>query len=132
MANAKILIVDDDQDMAEALQVTLEDEQYDVITAGDPSDGMEKVRLERPDLLILDVMMETWHDGFEMARAVREDPESKDTSILMLTAVKDKTGIEFRSTAGDPTWLPVDSFLDKPVGSDVILAEVRKLLAVRG
>jgi hypothetical protein len=46
----------------------------------------------------------------------------------MMTAVKDKTGIDFKSTAGDPTWCPVDGFLDKPVDLDVLLAEVRKLL----
>jgi CheY-like chemotaxis protein len=132
MENAKILIVDDDQDLVKALQVTLESNKYTVITAADRAEGMEKVKAEKPDLLILDVMMSTWQDGFEMARELKQDPELENTLILMLTGVQDKTGIEFKSTAGDPTWCPVDGFLDKPVESDVLLAEVKKLLSEKG
>jgi hypothetical protein len=49
--------------------------------------------------------------------------------VLMLTAVENRTGIGFKSTAGDPAWLPVDVFLDKPVEPDVLLSEVKKLLS---
>ena len=129
MENAKILIVDDDLDLTKALKVILESESYSVVTASDQKEGMEKIKAERPDLVILDVMMSTWQDGFEMARELKKDPESKDMLILMLTGVQDKTGIEFKSTAGDPTWCPVDGFLDKPVEFDILLAEVRKLLS---
>ncbi len=129
MENAKILIVDDDQDITEALQAILESEQYTVLTAADKTEGMEKIRTNKPDLVILDVMMSAWQDGFEMARMLKKDPEFKDTSILMLTAVKDRTGIDFKSTAGDPNWLPVDGFLDKPVEPEILLAEVKKLLS---
>ena len=129
MENAKILIVDDDQDITEALQAILESEQYTVLTAADKTEGMEKIRTNKPDLVILDVMMSAWQDGFEMARALKKDPEFKDTFILMLTAVKDRTGIDFKSTAGDPNWLPVDGFLDKPVEPEILLAEVKKLLS---
>ena len=128
MENAKILIVDDDLDLTKALKVSLESENYSVVTASNRTEGMEKIKAERPDLIILDVMMATWEDGFEMARDLKKDSQFKDISILMLTAVKDRSGIDFKSTAGDPTWCPVDSFLDKPVELDVLLAEVRKLL----
>ncbi len=128
MENAKILIVDDDLDFTKALQVTMESQRYIVVTAADRTEGMEKIRAEKPDLLILDVMMSTWQDGFEMARELKKDTEFKDMPILMLTGVKVKTGIEFKSTAGDPTWCPVDGFLDKPVEFDILLAEVKKLL----
>ncbi len=128
MENAKILLVDDDLDFTKAFQTILESEQYAVITAVDRTEGMEKIRSEKPDLVILDVMMSTWQDGFEMARELKKDAELKNIPILMLTGVKDKTGINFESTAGDPTWCPVDGFLDKPVESEILLAEVRKLL----
>ena len=129
MANEKILIVDDDLDLTKALKVTLESENYSVSTASDSIEGMEKVKAERPDLIVLDVMMSTWQDGFEMARELKKNPQFiKNIPILMLTGVKGKTGIDFKSTAGDPTWCPVDGFLDKPVEPDVLLAEVRKLL----
>jgi CheY-like chemotaxis protein len=129
MENAKILVVDDDQDIRDSLQVILEGRQYTVSTAADKTEGMEKVKSEKPDLLILDVMMSSWQDGFEMARELKKDPQFKDIPILMLTGVKDKTGIDFKATAGDPTWCPVDGFLEKPVEPDVLLPEVEKLLS---
>ena len=129
MANEKILIVDDDLDLTKALKVMLESENFSVSTASNREDGIEKVKAEQPDLIILDVMMTTWQDGFEMARELKKDTElAENTPILMLTGVKDKTGIDFKSTAGDPDWCPVDGFLDKPVEPDVLLAEVRRLL----
>ena len=129
MENAKIIVVDDDQDIRDSLQAILEAKQYNVITATDKEEGMEKIKTERPDLAILDVMMATWQDGFEMAREIKADDELKNIPILMLTGVKGKTGIDFKSTAGDPTWCPVDKFLDKPVETDILLEEVSKLLS---
>lgn len=129
MENAKILIVDDDQDIRESLQAVLEKRQYTVTTAADRTEGMEKIKTEKPNLVILDVMMATWQDGFEMARELKKDPQFENMPILMLTGIKDKTGIEFKSTAGDPTWCPVDAFLDKPVDPEMLLAEVEKILS---
>jgi len=129
MANAKIMIVDDDPDYIKVIRAILESEQYTVVTAGDKIEGMEKIRAEKPDLAILDVMMNAWQDGFEMSRQLKKDPQLKNMPVLMLTAVENRTGISFKSTAGDPTWLPVDVFLDKPVEPDVLLSEVKKLLS---
>lgn len=129
MANAKIMIVDDDPDYIDVVKTILEREQYTVVTAGDKTEGMEKIRAEKPDLAILDVMMNAWQDGFEMSRQLKKDPQFKNMPLLMLTAVENRTGIGFKSTSGDPTWLPVDVFLDKPVEPDVLLSEVKKLLS---
>ncbi len=129
MESAKILVVDDDPDFTETLKVVLESKQYSVVTASDRAEGMEKIRTDKPDLVILDVMMSTWQDGFEMSRELKKDPQYKDIPILILTAVKGRTGIGFKSTAGDPTWLPVDGFLDKPVEPQILLAEVKKLMS---
>ena len=129
MANAKIMIVDDDPDYINVVKTILEREQYTVVTAGDKTEGMEKIRIEKPDLAILDVMMNAWQDGFEMSRQLKKDPQFKNMPVLMLTAVENRTGIGFKSTAGDPTWLPVDVFLDKPVEPEVLLSEVKKLLS---
>jgi DNA-binding response OmpR family regulator len=128
MENSKILIIDDDPDLSAALKATLENADYDVVTACDRARGMEAIKRDKPDLIILDVMMSTWQDGFEMAREIKKDAGLKDIRILMLTAVKEKTGIGFKSTAGDAVWLPVDGFLDKPVEPQVLLDEVRNLL----
>ena len=129
MSNAKILVVDDDQDIVSALEVILEASGYDVVTAFEKNEGMEKVRSEKPDLAILDVMMTKWQDGFEMAREIKKDPELKDIPVLMLTGVEGQTGLEFKSAAGDPEWMPVEGFLEKPIEPEVLLAEVEKILA---
>ena len=129
MGKAKILIADDDQDIRDSLQAILEGRQYTVVTAADKTEGMEKIKTEKPDLIILDVMMTAWQDGFDMARELKKDPQFKDMPILMLTGIKDKTGIDFKSTAGDPTWCPVDGFLDKPVEPNILLAEIERLLS---
>ncbi|NQT02393.1 MAG: response regulator [Planctomycetes bacterium] len=129
MANAKIMIVDDDPDYINVVKTILENEQYTVVTAGDKIEGMEKIRAEKPDLAILDVMMNAWQDGFEMSRQLKKDPQFKNMPVLILTAVENRTGIGFKSTAGDPVWLPVDMFLDKPVEPQILLAEVKKLLS---
>jgi DNA-binding response OmpR family regulator len=124
----KILIVDDDIDLSSSLRVVFEHAGYEVQTAASRPEGMEKVRTGQPDLIVLDVMMQTWQDGFEMSRELKRNPEFKQTPILMLTSIEDVTGIEIKSSAGDPTWLPVDAFLDKPATPDTLLATVRNLL----
>ncbi len=128
MKRQKILVVDDDVDLCDSLKVVLEQAGYDTQTAASRTEGMEKIRTQPPDLVILDVMMETWQDGFEMSRDLKRDPRLKDTPILMLTLIEEITGIELKSSAGDPVWLPVDRFLDKPIAPDTLLAEVEKLL----
>ena len=129
MANSKILIIDDDQDLTSALQAVLESNQYSVSVASNPDEGMEKLNAEKPDLIILDVMMTTWQDGFDMARSLKKNAKFKAIPILMLTGIEDKTGLEFKSEAGDEEWLPVEVFLDKPVDPETLLAEVKKLLS---
>ena len=128
MGKAKILIADDDPDIRESLQAFLESQQYTVVTAVDKTDGMEKIRAEEPDLAILDIMMSTWEDGFEMSRELKKDPQFKDMPIIMLTGIKSETGIDFKATAGDPTWCPVDAYLEKPIEPDILLAEIAKQL----
>ena len=127
----KILVVDDDQDIRDSLRAVLESQQYSVMTAADFEEAKEKMKTEKPDLFILDVMLNTRKDGFDISRALKNDPQFKNTPILMLTGVKQQTGIDFKVMAGDPTWCPVDGFLDKPVKPDILLAEVERLLTGR-
>lgn len=128
MAQKTILIVDDDDDICLSVKTLLESQNYIVETASTKEEGLAKFLSVKPDLAILDVMMTTWQDGFELSRQLKKDPDLKDTPILMLTGVENKTGFEFKSAAGDEEWLPVEGFLDKPVEPEVLLAEVEKLL----
>ena len=128
MKKQKILIIDDDADLRDSLKAVLEKADYAAVTAGSRSEGMAKFGDEEPDLVVLDVMMETWHDGFEMARELKSDPQARQIPIVMLTSIEKRTGIDVKSSAGDPSWLPVDAFLDKPVAPETLLAEIRRLL----
>lgn len=128
MEKRRILIVDDDVDLSSSLRVILERAGYDALTASSRSEGMRKIRYEQPNLIILDVMMETWQDGFEMSRDLKGDPQLRDMPILMLTSIEEWTGIEVKPSAGDPVWLPVDAFLSKPISPDTLLTTVRNLL----
>ncbi|MBN1127001.1 MAG: response regulator [Sedimentisphaerales bacterium] len=129
MQEAKILIIDDDPDISEAMTVVLESKNYQVSIARNSREGMDRIQDDKPDLIILDVMMDTPQEGFTMGRQLQENPETKDIPVLMVTAVKEKTGLDFKAEAGDDTWLPVDDFIDKPVKPQVLLEKVAKLLS---
>lgn len=122
----KILIIDDDPDITEGMRVVLESENYQVSSAKSGEDGIKKVKQEKFDLVILDVMMETKDKGFEVAREIKK--ENKNTPIIMLTAIKEKLGFDFKEEAGDQDWLPVDDYLDKPLNPQDLISKVENLL----
>jgi len=132
MAQGKILIIDDDPDITEAMMAVLQNRGYEVRTAQDSEEGMERLKQAKPDLIILDVMMRTSQEGFELSRELKNNAQYKDIPILMLTGVTQVTGLDFKAEAGDPAWLPVEEFLDKPVKPDVLLEKVEDLLSARG
>ena len=125
----KILIIDDDPDIVEAMRVVLESRDYQVNSAKSGQEGLKKVKLDKPDLIILDIMMETGDAGFEVAREIKK--EHQDIPILMLTAIKEKTGLGFENEAGDEVWLPVDDYVDKPLKPGELIAKVEALLRKR-
>lgn len=129
MQNAKIMVVDDDPGIRDSVQTILESRQYTVITAADRTEGMEKIKAERPDLLILDIMMSSWLDGLDMSKKLKKDPEFSHMPIIMLTGVREKTGFDLRPRDGGPDWCSADAYLDKPVPADILLAQVERLLA---
>ncbi len=128
MDKKKILIVDDDPDITEAMMVVLETQDYDVSSVANSADAMKQTEQSPPDLIILDVMMDTPREGFVLSRKIKTNPDTKDIPIVMVTSVKDKVGIDFKSVAGDDSWLPVEDFLDKPVPPEVLIEKVAELL----
>jgi DNA-binding response OmpR family regulator len=119
----KILIVDDDPDMVEASRIVLEKDGYSVENAGTFDDGMRKLQETRPDLLILDVMLEEPDDGLRFARQVRR--MGSDLPILMLTSVNRAMGLQIDR---DDEMVPVNEFIEKPVDPVTLSAKVRALL----
>ncbi len=128
----KILVVDDDPDTVEVIRMTLESADYEVISASNSEEGLRRVVAEKPDLIILDVMMDTTTEGFQVSLKLRSPaPDSpyaayRDIPILMLTAIHTTTPLRF---APDADYLPVDEFVEKPISPEGLLAKVGRLLA---
>ena len=125
---AKVLIIDDDPDIVEAMKVVLESKDYQVSSAKNGEEGLKKVRVQKPNLIILDVMMEAVDKGFEVARVLKNDKNYEHIPILMLTAIKERTGLDFKNEAGDEAWLPVDDYVEKPLKPDELILKVKRLL----
>ncbi|MGD9492403.1 MAG: response regulator [Bacteroidales bacterium] len=87
METKKILIVDDDIDVITIIETILKKEGYTVISANDKKEGMKKIREEKPDLAILDVMMTTHYEGFELAKEINDDAELSKMPVLMQTSI---------------------------------------------
>ena len=125
----KILIIDDDIDLVEALRLTLESEGFEVIDAQDGKKGLQKILDEKPDLVLLDVMMGTQDEGFHVAYQIRNQEKSADIPIIMLTAVGQETGFSFDKEK-DEDYLPVDEFIEKPVNPDTLIELVKNNLGL--
>jgi DNA-binding response OmpR family regulator len=123
----KILIVDDDPDMVEASRIVLERDGYSVESASNVEEGLQKLAETKPDLLILDVMMEEPDDGLRFARQARRTGNT--LPILMLTSVNRALGIQI---GRDDEMVPVDEFVEKPVDPATLSEKVKALLAARG
>ena len=123
---SKILIVDDYPDVLEAARLVLEKEGHEIATAVTRAEGMTKIDEFKPDLLVLDVMMEEPDDGFIMAQDLRR--RGQTIPIMMLTSVGTATGFEF---GPDEEMVPVDDFQPKPVDPATFVAKIGRLLSVR-
>lgn len=124
----KILVIDDDPDIVEAMRVILESRNYAVAIAKSGEEGLKMARQEKADLIILDLMMERSDTGFEVARQIRKEKNNASTPILILTAIKEKIGMDFKNDAGDKVWFPVDDYLEKPLKSAELIAKVEAIL----
>jgi len=119
MEKYKILIVDDDIDILTVVSAILGKEGYEVITASDKVEGFKKAWAEKPDLAILDVMMTTHFEGFEMAKEFSENPEFKDMPVMMnssidiLTTTNPSVQQMAREFRKDPNYKELDVLLVK-------------------
>jgi DNA-binding response OmpR family regulator len=121
----KILIVDDDPDIRDAIATVLNG-PYQIEEAGSGDEAKMRLGSFQPDLVILDVMMETNSTGFDLARRIKK--LSAPPKILMLTGVDKEMNIDFKAEAGNPDWLPVDDYLTKPVMPKSLTEKVRALI----
>jgi CheY-like chemotaxis protein len=129
-ATKKVLIIDDDADFAESNRDLLEGCGYDVAVATDGAGGLALARALRPDVVILDVMMTTDTEGFDIARRIREAPDLRHTAVLLVTGIGRELKLRRPPTA-DGTWLPVDGVIEKPIAPKNLLAEIHRVLKAR-
>ena len=125
-----ILIIDDDRDLVHSMRIVLETKPYTIRTAHNGKEGYQRVEEKIPDLIVLDVMMATDTEGFDLAYRLRNQERYRNIPILMLTAFTQKmaeTGADkFQHIMGEE-W-PVNKFLEKPIDPDVLLKTVEELL----
>jgi CheY-like chemotaxis protein len=119
----KVLIIDDDADFVESIENLLEARGYDVVSASNGKDGVETAKKEKPNLIILDVMMTTKDEGFNVARKLNELEEVKGTPVIMVTGVRREMNLPF-GFEPDQTWLPVKEVLEKPIKPETLLKAV--------
>ncbi len=124
MAEKTILLVDDDDVFVEAVSAVLES-RYRVRRAANGTEGLQMIEEERPDLVILDVMMDYLSEGFEVARTLRKDPATADLPIIMLTGVDQVYNVRMEV---DESWVPCERFLEKPVAPGDLLRHIAEVL----
>jgi len=122
---AKILLVDDDREFVAANRLLLEQAGYQVSVAYDGADGLKRARADKADLVIMDIIMGSPEEGFELCRRIRADQTLKASRLLVLTAVGQQFQMAFEP---DGMWLPADRFLEKPIDPDALLREVEEIL----
>jgi len=127
---ADILIIDDDKDLVNTVRIILESRHYEVRAAYNGKDGHAEIEKKIPDLIILDVMMSTDTEGFDLAFKLKNSPHHRDIPILMLSAFPQRMAEQgpesFQHILGE-SW-PVTEFHEKPIDPDELLAAIEDIL----
>lgn len=122
---AKILVIDDDPDFVEATRLVLEKAGHKVISASSGNAGIKRVNEDKPDLVILDVIMDTVLEGLSVSQQIHEAAELRDTPILMVTSIASS---EYASMFPTDEYVHVSAFLSKPVPAAELLRQVDRAL----
>ena len=125
---SKILLVDDDAELQEAVGAVLTTHGYDVIYAPNGSAGYQMAVQEKPDLILLDVMMAHDSEGFEIARQLHESPDTAGIPVIIITGIRKAKGLPFKFEP-DEDWLPEKAVLEKPVKPEALLVAVAEAIS---
>ena len=128
MNRKKILIIDDDPSFLEICSAILEESDYQVYTASSSKEGLEKLVSERPDLLLLDIMMATMDEGLNFATSIRQSEDLSKIPIMIISAQPDAEKGYQRSVDKEMDWISADMFMEKPVNPQDLLHNVRLLI----
>ncbi|MBI4334144.1 MAG: response regulator [Chloroflexi bacterium] len=122
----KILLVDDDLDFIEATRTVLESKPYQVVVAHEGDEGLKKAMTEKPDLILLDVIMPL-KDGFTVAEQLKKDPQLNKIPVVMLTSFAQRKG-ESRVSQAQGMMLDAEDYIDKPVAPQELLSRIDALI----
>lgn len=125
MAEKKVLLVDDDPDITLATQIVLEAHDYQMIAAPNGAAGFEKARQEKPDVILLDVMIEDAGTGLDIARKLRDDQVTAHIPVILMTSIRRADQL-LSSYAPDEPWPNVKGALEKPVEPEVLIKTIKK------
>ena len=123
---SKILIVDDDPDFVEATRIVLEQKGYEVVSAVNGDEGVRSVRVHKPDLVILDVIMSSILDGLNVSQELHRDPDHSNIPIIMVTSI---ANTDYAALFPTDEYVHISAFMTKPVPPDQLLQRVQALLA---
>jgi CheY-like chemotaxis protein len=127
MAGKRIVLIDDDPDVQAALRLMLEPAGYELRSLSTGPEGLAAVREDRPDLILLDIMLSSQSEGFHLAYELKNDEVTSDIPIVMISSIGETLGIDYSQELGSD-YLPVEKFLEKPLTRDVVLSAVREAL----
>jgi CheY-like chemotaxis protein len=122
---SKILVVDDDPDFVKISRTILETEGYQVYAAANGDQALEMMRQEKPDLMLLDVMMSTTLEGVNVCREVRADPDLADVPIVMISSIATS---EYAADFPDDEHIPIDTWISKPIQPAVLLKTIQRFV----
>jgi len=123
----KVLIIDDDVEYVDAIVNLLDAKGYQVTSTHNGKDGIAAAQADAPDIILLDVMMTTNSEGFDVARALHADEGLRETPVIMITGVRKEMNLPF-GFEPDGDWLPVKAVLEKPVKPELLLKTIAEKL----
>ena len=124
---AKILIVDDDKDLVDATRIILENKDYNVEVAYNRSEAMDKIKKAKPDMILLDIMMDRLDDGFTICYKLKHDINLKHIPVLVISSIREKTGFKY-SPKPDDEYFKADDYAEKPIQPADLFQRIEKLL----
>ena len=128
MSQKRILIIDDDPSFLEICSAILTEYDYQVETAGNTKEGLEKIISQRPDLLLLDIMMATMDEGLNFATSLRQLEDFNKMPLMIVSAQPDVEKGYRRTVDREMDWIAADIFMEKPVNPKDLLHNVRLLI----
>ncbi len=125
---AKIMIIDDDSDYRFTMETFLNRNGFETLTAENGQEGLDLIEKERPDLILLDVMMQSIYSGLEICKQLRSNPDLKDIPIIGISGMGNELGVRLDKW-GDDEYFKVDEYYEKPVDREKLLERIKGRLA---